>query len=1405
MSRKFNIGRQNDLLLNDKMHDLYAHLEFINYKDGDGNTITMPRQTKQTEIPVGALWLQHPLDTNMHKLRVLTDPMATDMEDRWPCLFEGYYHPASITGLAPENPVQGQIWIDEKNVLYVCDMSTGLVKWNPVATKVLLEEDTGYFVGMDYQNIDPLLPLFSCECGKESAYQVPFESYGKFYAAKEHADEYQYCHPPVNESLKETPYYDMHNHESAISITDDNTEAYKAKKWVHINPINLNKVTKRLVKINKPTAFYQRMQNHIKLPKYFYDYEENKDKTFESYLVECIVNKEDKNGFPIKVVYMDDENRLVNINSLYETMPIAEGDEDILDDNYDSGMNENTYQEIPDDDYDSGMNVEPLDPNPIPGDDYDSGMNEDTYQEIPDDEYDSGMNVEPLDPNPVPDSDYDSDMNVGWELPNLKEIRIFQVVPDNTSIRDIEPGYMIKSKFANKMKYTQAANFAEGEYVQLIEVTDSNTGFIHIPNGCSGTTEFFAFRSSTLNNFDDYDNKIGRLLKCYNVKDGIEDPSMGSKDKEDDTVKSEYEQNLELRNDYSFVQGGIKLADRIIEEYDYIYAITYEFKPQHSKDGNLIRITKSSLEGPDQIYIGACGGTPVVFMDGLYLEHRYDNGSEVYTYDDENITFSGNNVLDEMQILVVSFPKVNNYYDKNGIEHPQEYTISADNIRNRYDICASSDEGALQVTDNPTDTETQISLATVTEWTPDLKGIIDGSGDFYVRVSETKDAVIQGEFKNGKWDSLFDKENFPNPLIFYNGLAGYTYAAFPKDYIEEDEVDIHIDYENHYVTIHNFGSIVDANGTSAIFAVSLGENNYKNSGILEGGVIYDENIYVDKPYLVIVDGIVMSPYNEDITVEEGKITITDASIALNSEYTVIELTDINDDSIDDTDAIICIYDDKFTPYSIPIMNPKAMNTSNAYDDCDSAVVMCGPGVLVDREAFQKDFDPDTVYVGGQIVKERLKTANKDELYEWRQYTHSNEYVVLDPIDDGHIIADCEKMITYHMNTGTVLLNPVNIDDQPVTVYAYTYVDHIDERLLRGQRLIPIEVPKHSNNPAGHTMYSTNRTHLYDVGKQALSTYINGIMVPHIEEPTNNNKGDLFFVGEIFSSYIKNDNGDDMYSVLMAIDDETKLEDEIYVETLYGLDPCLVIKYFNSEHQLAQAKALKKYILEDMRNNKLLYFIENVESNESAACRRQWDAPRTDNGNLPNSYMTTMRLMPGIINVYVNGVLLEKDDYAIYDNNKIMIGFDLVGGQEHVKAIKDKYKHPYRVMTEEGFKYIECENNDEVLIEVRDDLTLKKRSYIIEDVSYETGVFDTLDYDFPRSLCSTKDIIKIYINGVLYDGDYTNNEGVITLLEHVLDEDPLYAYLKTNLSAMAEYEEKYGKYVKHEDIITFEWR
>ena len=122
MSRKFNAGRQSDLLLNEKLHNLYTYLEFVPYKDGDANSLSMPKQTRQTAIPKGALWLQHPINDRTNKLRVHTMPGATSEDERWPCLFEGYYHPASIKSKeAPKKPVHGQLWINEKNMLMVYD------------------------------------------------------------------------------------------------------------------------------------------------------------------------------------------------------------------------------------------------------------------------------------------------------------------------------------------------------------------------------------------------------------------------------------------------------------------------------------------------------------------------------------------------------------------------------------------------------------------------------------------------------------------------------------------------------------------------------------------------------------------------------------------------------------------------------------------------------------------------------------------------------------------------------------------------------------------------------------------------------------------------------------------------------------------------------------------------------------------------------------------------------------------------------------------------------------------------------------------------------------------------------------------------------------------------------------
>ena len=1296
MSRKFNKGRQSDLLFNEKLHELYTHLEFISYKDGNGELVDMPKQTRQTAIPKGALWLhtqqlgeagESKEVRHAHKLRVHTDPQAGNIDNRWPCLFEGYYHPATLTTM-PVNPVHGQLWIDDNNILRVYNDKGAEGRWDMVCTKIAADEKYDVFNGLDFQLIDPLLPLKLDGDINSSAYVVPQESLGKFFAAERHSDEFIYCHPGIDS----IPAYKMQSSENAISVPEK-SENYVAKAWVHVNPYNLNKITKRLIRIPKPKARYLHVESVIKMPASYYE----ESKTFQEFLKDYIIEKENDKGQSIKVIYVDENNILT----------ATEG---------------------------------------------------------------------------------------------AKEIVVLEVVTDDTELENYDLAIMIKQRTANDNKYNETINFEVGNLITSIEVKDQNTYFINVP---AGKTEYYAFKSNEKYAFDYYGNKIGRLLKHYTLKQGMIDEIV----KDDPTI-------LDNRNDYEIVNGGIILDDNIGEMYDYIYAITYEFKQQHDVDGNLIRITKDNLDGPDQMWIGPCNGSPVVFMDGLYLEQKGDNG-RVYKYENESIVFAGNDVLDNMQILVVSFPQVNCTRDDNGVDTPVEYVINEASLVDRFGVCESSEEGALQVVESPL-YENQISYDTLIADTPMLKDAVDASGQFYVKRLGVRDAIVRGHDGH----SLFNKEKFPNPLIFYNGLAGYTYVA--------NEVDI--DYDTKTIRIYNFGEINDYNGTSSIFAVSLGADNYMGHGVLEDGVLYDENISSDKGYLVIVDGIVMSPYNEDITVEDveiedeegnkklvGKITITDATIALDSEYSIVELGEP-----DSLDTIVVVYDDMFTPYTIPIVNPKAQNTRNAYDDCDSAIVMCGPGALLDRGAIQRDFDATDTFVGGQIVRERKKTASGEELYEWRQYNFSNDYTVLDPMKEAILISDIENMITYYVSDATVMLNPAGIDDQPVTVYAYTYVDSVDEKLLKGNRIIPIEATMSAEIPAqSYTYFYTNRTHLYDTGVNSLSTYINGVMIPQLEEDTTDRKADTFYIekqySRMFVPFINKyeqsvcDNryaGENIYKVLQVINDDSTLQDVISITDDTGfVTTSLVMKYFNSEHQLEQAKALKRYIENDMKNNTLYYIIENVENNEPVAARRHWKAPKHEESSMDNTYITTMRLTPGIMNVYVNGVLLDKDDYASFGNNKIVIGFDLVGGQNGIdKAFKKDYVHPYRVLDEDGkFKYIECESDDEVLIEVRDDHSIKRRSYVIKDISYDAYTFDILDYDYPASLNNSKDLLKIYINGVIYDGNYTNMNGVITLLDCDLEEDPMYKYLKMNPSKMKEYESKYGEYIRHEDIITFEWR
>lgn len=93
--RKFNIGRLNEQLFNEKLFNVFSMIKYL----GNGNI--QPIQDKQADILNGSLWN----DTNENKKVLKSYNSQTGL---WDTLFSGYYHPANLT-VQPQNPVEGQL------------------------------------------------------------------------------------------------------------------------------------------------------------------------------------------------------------------------------------------------------------------------------------------------------------------------------------------------------------------------------------------------------------------------------------------------------------------------------------------------------------------------------------------------------------------------------------------------------------------------------------------------------------------------------------------------------------------------------------------------------------------------------------------------------------------------------------------------------------------------------------------------------------------------------------------------------------------------------------------------------------------------------------------------------------------------------------------------------------------------------------------------------------------------------------------------------------------------------------------------------------------------------------------------------------------------------------------------
>lgn len=230
------------------------------------------------------------------------------------------------------------------------------------------------------------------------------------------------------------------------------------------------------------------------------------------------------------------------------------------------------------------------------------------------------------------------------------------------------------------------------------------------------------------------------------------------------------------------------------------------------------------------------------------------------------------------------------------------------------------------------------------------------------------------------------------------------------------------------------------------------------------------------------------------------------------------------------------------------------------------------------------------------------------------------------------------------------------------------------------------------------------------------------------------------------------------------------------------------------------------------NGELMYIVERPEQTENISCWREILTAEDRSLEYSQGYNTTISLLPGYVNVYVNGVQLERTHFTIIDEHTLVLHVTTVGGQRNFDINDQSTWNKYLHYNNQGECEISCQRDDHIMVEVRQDYNLKTQTVRVRYPGQRT--FSLEDDGIPKSLILTQDYVKIFINGIIYTGEYTINRDncsitlLDTQLESVLNIDPIGRYLELHPDKYDEYILEHGKpYVSKPQAnrITFEWR
>lgn len=850
--------------------------------------------------------------------------------------------------------------------------------------------------------------------------------------------------------------------------------------------------------------------------------------------------------------------------------------------------------------------------------------------------------------------------------------------------------------------------------------------------------------------------------------------------------------------DFFDVVGGIQLSEEILFNTDnkYIYALTYYFDESPSNDGVLYsRIGK--LSGKNEVYIGALISDSIsIFMDGLSLEQTDENDNDIYIHDrDEGtIIFTDDDdaeIINQMQMSTLLFPK-----------RTADFTLS-----------------------------------------------IEGAN---ITINEDSVTVEVGNNISG-WKT---------PMVFCSGLG-----------LQETEIFEDVIVNENSVTIKGLILPNDDNDKEKEiikgYVADVGDS-FVCKGVLNKPYIEHEDIKAGEEYAVFVNGILLTPTNQDISVDNGIININNAEDVEfdNLDYVVFNIDDA------DENKIALVFDESVSYYSIRIDDG---GKAAVYNDCNFALLYVnsdtidGYKLLLDQAAIERPTNPvEGYYKGGQIIKATDHYGN----YTYYKYDYTEK---APKIISEEQAAEVEALIGYYSTTGSIHLIGDNkeFEGGQFTYYAYNFANMIDEVTVSGNKEdLPIPViyfndkvdHEFSDESTWNEIYygSAGRLEGWKINCESLSTYINGLIYENKE--INSVEGvtrhysvthpklkiikDKDYYGErnlwygletLYNKYV-----DKVEEYKSNPEFENVSKDKIKAKILsqgdintWQLDEQDTVKnYFYSELLSKEALELTIYIHEDMKNEYTSYAIERIERDEFFAAHRDYIYLEAGATNIhPQVYRVTQDtieadflLVPGTVNIYLNGQLLAYEDYCKFDNNKIMFNVDVCGVQQLPRPEKmaeylpedmnEEDKEEYKKLLEKKQViriiedipyYIPTESRDVILVEKRDDMSIKSVTYDILTTSYNSFEFTKDYYDMPDSLMNTTDFVKIYINGIYYDEGYTFTnaggiKGIKLLGKDALTIDPIYEFFTRNPEEAEKYLQLHGeKYQRNIDKITFEWR